>query len=124
LEMTGPRFKRLASAAAVAGAAAMVLAGCTTSGDDTDSASGDTITIAVTNAFTSFNGDTPQSNLDTNGMVGYLTGTSGGLGLGGFLRLDASFENVYDESFGTIERVSEDPLSVKYTLNEGLTWSD
>jgi peptide/nickel transport system substrate-binding protein len=73
---------------------------------------------------TSFNGDTTQGNLDTNGMVGYLTGVSGGLGLGSFQTLDPEFKVVREESFGTFERVSEDPLSVKYTLKKDLKWSD
>lgn len=123
MAITGQRFRRVATLAAIAGASAMVLAACTTSGEEAGG-SGDTISIATTNAFTSFNGDTPQSNLDTNGMVGYLTGVSGGLGLGGFLRLDSDFSILKDESFGTYERVSEDPLTVKYTLKDGLKWSD
>ena len=120
------RMKRVAAVAAVAGASALVLAACTTTGEDT-SGGGDgagTITIATTNAFTSFNGDTPEANLDTNGMVGYLTGVSGGLGLGGFLRLDSDYSILKDDSFGTYEKTSDDPLTVKYTLNEGLKWSD
>lgn len=117
------RIRKIGAAGAALAAGALVLAGCTTTGDD-GGAEGGTITIATTNAFTSFNGDTPQANLDTNGMVGYLTGVSGGLGLGGFLRLDSDFGLIKDESFGTYEKVSDDPLTVTYTLNEGLTWSD
>lgn len=124
MEISGPRFRRLATVAAIAGASAMVLAACTTTGNGDTADGGDTISIATTNAFTSFNADTPRANLDTNGMVGYLTGVSGGLGLGGFLRLDPGFEIITDDSFGTYERISEDPLTVEYTLNEGLTWSD
>lgn len=124
MEISGSRFRRLATVAAIAGASAMVLAACTTTGNGDTADGGDTISIATTNAFTSFNADTPQANLDTNGMVGYLTGVSGGLGLGGFLRLDPGFEVLTDDSFGTYEQISEDPLTVEYTLNEGLTWSD
>lgn len=119
------RMKRVAAVAAVAGASALVLAGCTTTGEETGGGDGaGTITVATTNAFTSFNGDTPEANLDTNGMVGYLTGVSGGLGLGGFMRLDADYSVLTDDSFGTYEKLSDDPLTVKYTLNEGLKWSD
>ena len=85
---------------------------------------GGTISIAVTNAVTSFNGDTPQGNLDSNGMVGYLTGVSGGLGLGSFFTLDPEFNVVPEEGFGSFEKISDDPLKVEYTLNEGLKWSD
>ena len=67
------RTRALAAGAGVA-VAALALAGCTTTATpDAGASSGGTITIATTNAFTSFNGDTPEANLDTNGMVGYLT---------------------------------------------------
>src|SRR5690349_3264722 len=66
----GSHRKRALAGIALTGAAALVLAGCTTDGGDQNgdggSESGGTITIATTNAFTSFNGDTPQANLDTN----------------------------------------------------------
>ncbi|MBN9210245.1 MAG: ABC transporter substrate-binding protein [Microbacterium sp. 71-36] len=118
------RTRALAAGAGVA-VAALALAGCTTTATpDAGASSGGTITIATTNAFTSFNGDTPEANLDTNGMVGYLTGVSGGLGLGGFQRLDKDFSVLDNTDFGTYEKVSDDPLTVKYTINEGLTWSD
>jgi peptide/nickel transport system substrate-binding protein len=119
--------KRALTAGAGVAVAALALAGCTTTGgtgEETSGAEGGTITIAQTNAFTSFNGDTPDANLDINGMVGYLTGVSGGLGLGGFLRLDADYSIIPNTDFGTYEVLSEDPLTVEYTLNEGLTWSD
>ena len=125
MAFTATRLKRVATAALATGAAALVLAGCTTTGPaPAEGEGGGTITVATTNAFTSFNGDTPDANLDTNGMVGYLTGVSGGLGLGGFMRLDNDFSILTDDSFGTYEKVSDDPLTVKYTLNEGLKWSD
>ncbi len=122
------RRKRALTAGAGVAVAALALAGCTTTQDTSDNGSGSseggTITIATTNAFTSFNADTPEANLDTNGMVGYLTGVSGGLGLGGFQRLDKDFSVLDNTDFGTYETVSEDPLTVKYTINDGLTWSD
>jgi len=121
------RRNRALTVGAGVAVSALALAGCTTGGTDAESpegGEGGTITIAQTNAFTSFNGDTPDANLDVNGMVGYLTGVSGGLGLGGFLRLDENYGVLHNEDFGTIEVLSEDPLQVKYTLNEGLTWSD
>ncbi|MFB8387067.1 ABC transporter family substrate-binding protein [Microbacterium sp. NPDC055910] len=122
------RRSRAVVVGGVVAVAALALAGCTTDGggndEETPETQGGTITIATTNAFTSFNGDTPEANLDTNGMVGYLTGVSGGLGLGGFVRLDQDYTLIKNEDFGTYEQVSEDPLTVQYTLNEGLKWSD
>ena len=125
MAVLGSRGKRIATAIALTSAAAITLAGCTTAPEDNEGASdGGTITIATTNAFTSFNGDTPEANLDTNGMVGYLTGVSGGLGLGGFMRLDADYSVLTNDDFGTYEKVSDDPLTVKYTLKDDLKWSD
>lgn len=109
------------------GAAGLLLAGCATGSNDgasTGGEGGNTISVAVTNAVTSFNGGTPQGNLDSNGMVGYLTGVSGGLGLGSFFTLDPEFNVVPEEGFGSFEKISDDPLKVEYTLNEGLKWSD
>lgn len=126
--MSGKTWRtRALTAGAGLAVAALALAGCTTTGGnagETSSSDGGTITIATTNAFTSFNGDTPEANLDTNGMVGYLTGVSGGLGLGGFMRLDSDFSVLKNDAFGTYEKLSDDPLTVQYTLKEGLTWSD
>jgi peptide/nickel transport system substrate-binding protein len=64
------------SAVAIAGIAALALAACTTSGNAPQStaAQGGKVTVAVVNDFTSFNNQTPQANLDTNGQVGYLDG--------------------------------------------------
>jgi peptide/nickel transport system substrate-binding protein len=118
--------KRALTVGAGVAVAALALAGCTTSGgtEEENTSEGGTITVAQTNAFTSFNGDTPDANLDINGMVGYLTGVSGGLGLGGFQRLDSDYSVIPNTDFGTYEKISDDPLQVQYTLNEGLTWSD
>lgn len=116
------------SGVAIAAAGALALAGCTTSGTSTSpttaAASGGTITIAQTNEVSSFNSNTPQGNLDVNGMVQYLTGAASGGGLGGFFYLDDQFKIVHDNSLGTYEKVSDDPLTVKYTLNPSAKWSD
>src|SRR5690606_8404151 len=37
---------------------------------------------------------------------------------------DGDLELQRNEDFGTYEVVSEDPVTVKYTVNEGVTWSD
>jgi peptide/nickel transport system substrate-binding protein len=121
--------RRSAVAVAAAGATALVLAGCTTGGTDggDDAAEGGTITVAVTNEVTSLNSSTPQGNLDTNGMVSYLStpaGNGGGSSLGGMYTLDKEFNIVHNDNFGTFEKTSDDPLTVEYKLNDGLKWSD
>ena len=112
------RMRALAAIAGV-GATAVVLAGCTTTPqvEPTKTYVDTSVSIADTNEFTSTNSQSATGNLDINGIVAYLTQS-------GFSYITDSYEVVPDESFGTMELVSEDPLQVKYTLNEGLEWSD
>jgi peptide/nickel transport system substrate-binding protein len=109
------------TAIAIAGVAALSLSGCTTAPKtEPTTAAGGTATVAIVNEFTSLNSQTPQGNLDTNGQVGYLNGSYGT----GFQYIDNNFKIVHDDKFGTMEKTSDDPLTVKYTLNKDLKWSD
>ncbi len=118
MTITGRLARKAIAVVAIGAAAALALAGCTTSGTPTPTAaSGGTVTVASVNDFTSFNYNTPQGNLDTNGVVNYLT-------TGGFFTVDPSYKVIYDTSFGKIEKTSDSPLTVKYTLQKGLKWSD
>lgn len=126
-------FKRrrgFTGALAVTAAAALVITGCTTDtgGDEPDdtngggeTTTGGTVTIATTNALTSLHSGTSEHNLNTNGMVDHLTGNGG---IGSFLTVNADLEVVPDTTNGTYELVSDDPLQVRYTLNENAVWSD
>ena len=122
MHINGRRVRYAVSAVAVAGVAALALSACTTSGSTSTSsaAKGGTVTVAVVNDFTSFNSQTPQGNLDTNGQVGYLNGSYGT----GFQYIDNNYKIVHDDKFGTFEKTSDDPLTVKYTLNKDDKWSD
>ncbi|MEB4613617.1 ABC transporter family substrate-binding protein [Leucobacter sp. M11] len=127
--MRSPSIRRTGTAL-LAVSAIVLLGGCSAPATDSGGGggsggeTGDTITIATTNPFTSLNGNTPQGTLDTNDMVGYLTGSSAGYGLGSFRTLDPEYQVVAETGFGTVEKLSDEPLTVKYTLNEDLTWSD
>ncbi|MBW8871051.1 MAG: ABC transporter family substrate-binding protein [Leifsonia sp.] len=122
MHINGRKVRYGLSAVAVAGVAALALSACTTSGSTNTSsaAKGGTVTVAVVNDFTSFNSQTPQGNLDTNGQVGYLNGSYGT----GFQYIDNNYKIVHDDKFGTFEKTSDDPLTVKYTLNKDDKWSD
>lgn len=112
-----PRVKRLAAAGAVVGVTALVLTACTTTDSGPSASSGGTVRIAEVNELSSFNTGTADGNVDINNQIEYFT-------QGDFFRLDDTASVVYDESFGTVEKLSDDPLSIKYTVNEGVTWSD
>src|SRR5690606_15781443 len=57
------------------------------------------------------------SAVDTNASIVAATNSS-------FAAWGASGELVMDESFGSVEKVSDDPLTVRYTVADGVQWSD
>ncbi|NKX53733.1 ABC transporter family substrate-binding protein [Arthrobacter mobilis] len=118
------RFGRTSKAIGVAAAAVLALSACATAGGGSEetgtaggSQAGGSISVAETNAFSSFNSESAQGNVDINGKIAYMT-------RGGFYHIDNELNVVRNEEFGTYEKVSDDPLVVKYTVNEGVTWSD
>ncbi|WP_234946167.1 ABC transporter family substrate-binding protein [Agrococcus sp. Marseille-P2731] len=124
------RRGRALAGLAIGTAAMVALAGCTTTtpepaesgGTDSAAPTSGTISVAQTNAATALNSGTPDTNLNTNGMVDYLMGA--GTGPGSFAYVDPEFNVVPDETNGTMELVSDDPLVVKYTLDPEAVWSD
>ncbi|GGK98256.1 peptide/nickel transport system substrate-binding protein [Curtobacterium luteum] len=119
MNITKKRGRQLLGAVALAGAAAIALAGCTTSpsANESGSASNKTITVAQVNEVTSFNYNTPQGNLDMNGMINYMTQPQ-------FVTLGSDYKITPNTDLGTVEKLSDDPLTVKYTLNKDAKWSD
>lgn len=112
------KIKRIGAPIAVATIAAMALVGCTTTGPEEEpSATGGTITVAEVNELTAFTSSTSETNLDMNGkFMGYTRSS--------FFYLDEALNIIPDESFGTVEKTSDEPLTVKYTLADTATWSD
>ncbi|WP_019181163.1 ABC transporter family substrate-binding protein [Microbacterium yannicii] len=115
-------MKRISAAVALTAAGALVISGCAAgggedTGDDSGLVEGSSITAAWNQAFYSMNGNTSFGNATANNNINYLT-------LDGFNYYNNTPELVMNESFGTYELVSEDPLTVTYTLAEDVTWSD
>jgi peptide/nickel transport system substrate-binding protein len=75
--------------------------------------------IHASNALTSFNSGTPETNLVTNSDVGYMTGS-------GFLYYDNNKNLIRNTTFGTFGTVTKAgcALAVKYTVKPGRVWSD
>ncbi|MBU4335587.1 MAG: ABC transporter family substrate-binding protein [Actinobacteria bacterium] len=122
------KIRRIGAGLAVLAAGALALSACSNqpaaSSSESAAASGGTLTVAETNSFSSFNPNTSNGNTDINAKVityptrswfNYTDGSSFAAG---------NPKVTKDESFGTYEVVTEDPLVVKYTVNEGVTWSD
>ncbi|MBO0908957.1 ABC transporter family substrate-binding protein [Arthrobacter sunyaminii] len=117
------RFDRLTKLIAACAAGVLVLGACTAEPDaveevpGTSPTPGGEISVAETSSFSSFNPQTADGNTDINNRIAYATHS-------GFNYVDNNLDVVPLEDFGTYERISEDPLTVKYTVNEGVAWSD
>ena len=118
------RLGRISKAVGVAAAAAIALSACAgNSGGTTPttaaaaSKQGGSATVVEVNAFNTFNPNTADGNTDINSKVSYATHS-------GFFYIDNNLNVVRNEKFGKMEKVSDDPLTVKYTINEGVKWSD
>ncbi|MET3718177.1 MULTISPECIES: ABC transporter family substrate-binding protein [unclassified Arthrobacter] len=102
--------------------AALVISGCSGSGGAApvvvgESNRGGSATVAEVNAFTSFNPFSAAGNTDINTKIGHITHS-------GFYYVDNTEQVVHNEKFGRFEKVSDRPLKVRYTVNEGVKWSD
>lgn len=96
-------------------ASTLLLAGCT---GQSRVVEGTEVTVAAPQPFYSYNGNTSYgSNPTANGALISATNSQ-------FFSYDEVPELVADESFGTVSVVSESPLSVRYTIRDGVTWSD
>lgn len=119
------RSTRRSTFAAVIAASALVLSACSGNdaegGTDTDDNAGinteTAVNIAWNQPFYSYNEDSITGNATANSVVTYLMKS-------GFNYYDEDLNLARDESFGTYEMVSEDPLTVEYTFADTATWSD
>ena len=78
---------------------------------------GSTVTVASSQAFTSYNDQTSFGSTAANAEIVGATNS-------GFVYYDATSTLVRDESFGHIEVVAQNPFTVTYTVNDDVTWSD
>ncbi|WP_026555635.1 ABC transporter family substrate-binding protein [Arthrobacter sp. 35W] len=117
------RFARISKAVGVAAVAALALSACasTTGGNSSTSSAGGqaggSATVVEVNGFSSFNTNTANGNSDINSKIDYATHS-------GFNYIDNKLNVVKNEKFGKYEKISDNPLTVKYTINDGVKWSD
>lgn len=110
-----PRPARLTAAIAAIGLIAILLTAC--SAPAPVLVKGTTVTVAMTEPFSSANPKTSYGNQPTNGAVSYATSSQ-------FAYYDNTPKLVEDSSFGSYRVVSQNPFTVKYTIAPGVTWSD
>ncbi len=113
------RNKRMFAMGAVVATLAVVGTACAAP-DSEDKGSGDkktSITLGWNQPMYSYNGNTSNGNATANNVIKYLMNKQ-------MWYVDASGELKADPSFGTFEKTSDSPLTVKYTMNKDMTWSD
>ncbi|MBC7590976.1 MAG: ABC transporter family substrate-binding protein [Salinibacterium sp.] len=108
-------MRRFAAAAATVAVGALVLSGC--AAPQSEIVEGSSLSVAWNQPFYSYNGETSFGNATANNNITYATNSQ-------FSFYDDTPELQQDESFGTYEKVSDDPLVVKYTIADGVKWSD
>lgn len=130
------KIRRFTAAAAMVAAGSLVLAACGGGNGDTEPADPDAgetddsgldddsgisqeqaLTIGWNQPFYEYNSDSSTGNATANSIVLYLIQSD-------FNYYDADLNLVQDPSFGTYEKISDDPLQVKYTFADTAEWSD
>ena len=100
--------------ALLVGALLVALGGCGGGGGSSD---GSVVVVSTDYPFGSLNAATAAGRTPGSTLVR-------GLVQSGFTRIDATGAVVADASFGSVEKVSDAPLTVRYTIADGVTWSD
>lgn len=109
-------IKRLVAVTAAVAAAALVLAGCS-AGGGSEVVSGTSISVAQNSAMTSMNSFTATNYSTYNSNVAYLYQ---GVGFNYYEQTKLT----KNTAFGTYKKISNSPLTIKYTINDGVKWTD
>ena len=110
------KIKHIAASVAVVATSALVLSGCTQP-YESEVVANTEITVAYNENFFHYNDNSGAGNNTANGNVVYIANS-------GFAYYNDTPEYVRNEAFGTFEKTSDDPLTVEYTIADGVTWSD
>lgn len=111
-------MKKYLIAGSLAVTTAMVITGCTPpgGGDNQSGGEGSVLNVGWNEAFRSTNDMTMDGNAVANTIVDYMINDN-------FKYYDDELE-LHDGTLGTVEKVSDDPLKVKYTFSDDANWSD
>ena len=100
---------------AVAAVASLTLAAC--AAEETQIVENTSVSVAWNQPMYTFNPMTTNGYATANNNILYMTQSW-------FNYYNADQELISNEEFGTIEKLSDEPLTVKYTINEDVDWSD
>lgn len=119
------KIRRTSAALAVTVTGALLFSACsgtsgegeTDGGDDAGINTATAVTVAWEAPLNELNLSSQNGNATQNAVINYMLNS-------GFSYYDADLNIVKDESFGTYEKLSDDPLTVKYTFGDDTKWSD
>jgi peptide/nickel transport system substrate-binding protein len=114
------RSKRIFAMGAVVATLSLVGTACSSPESESSDSGGNqktSITVGWNQPFYSYNGNTSNGNATANNNIKYLMNKQ-------FWYVDEKGEIQPDSSFGTYEKTSDSPLTVKYTVNKDEVWSD
>lgn len=110
------KIRRIGAAGAIVATTALVLSACATP-QGSEIVEDTAVNVGWNQPFYSQNNLSSSGNATANANIIYLTTSV-------FNYYDGELNLVPNTGFGTYEKLSDDPLTVKYTVNEGVTWSD
>jgi len=110
------KIKRLIAVGAVVAAGALVLAGCS-SGGASEVVSGTSLSVAQNSAMTAMNPNTATGYSTYNSNISYMFQSP-------FNYYDNKTKLIKNTDFATYEKVSSNPLTIKYTIKDGVKWTD
>ncbi|MFJ3031772.1 ABC transporter family substrate-binding protein [Rothia terrae] len=114
---------RISSILSLTAIAALGLTACASNGSSNNSSGSSdnkdkSVSVALTNVFSSLNTGTASGNTDTNGIIQQLTHR-------GFATITDEFDVRHNDWFGSFNMTEEgDGMKVEYKVNEGQKWSD
>ncbi|WP_250443366.1 ABC transporter family substrate-binding protein [Actinotalea sp. C106] len=110
------KIRRIGAAGAIVATGALVLSACSTP-EGSEIEEDTSVSVGWNQSFYSQNNLTDTGNATANANILYLTNAQ-------FNYYDGELNIAQNEDFGSYEVTSEDPFTVEYTVNEGVTWSD
>jgi peptide/nickel transport system substrate-binding protein len=110
------KFTRIFAAVAAVGTSALVLSGCALP-YQSQVIKDTSIIVAWNDIASDFNSGSAAGNNVSNSIVSYIANS-------GWIYYDSNPTLQKAEEFGSYEKLSDAPLTVKYTVNDGVKWSD
>ena len=110
------KFTRIFAAVAAVGTSALVLSGCALP-YQSQVIKDTSITVGWNDIASEFNSGSASGNNVANSLVSYIANS-------GWNYYDETPALQKSEEFGTYEKLSDAPLTVKYTVNDSVKWSD